>query len=55
MDDVQEQIRRLIAAATPETQSIISRIFVIEKDKLYMSNPYGIVEHVEKAIREAVR
>ena len=55
MDEIQEKIRQLLAQATPDTRQVIAGVFAIERTKLYMSAPHGIVDEIVDAVKEAIR
>jgi hypothetical protein len=55
MLDTKKKIEQLINEAQPETRKIIGEIFALEKDKLYMSIPHGIVEDIVEKIKDIVQ
>lgn len=50
-----ENPRELLKAASPEVQKVVKKVLEIENEKLYMKKPLGIVEDIEKIIREVVK
>ena len=55
MSDTQAEIKQLFSDASPETQKLIKEVFELEKDKLYMSKPLGIIEQILSTVKDVVR
>lgn len=55
MVDTRKKIEQLINQTQQETRRVIGEIFAIEKDKLYMSVPHGIVEDIVDKIKDIVK
>ena len=55
MVDTRKKIEQLINQTQAETRRVIGEIFAIEKDKLYMSVPHGIVEDIVDKIKDIVQ
>lgn len=53
--DTRERIQAALDSADDETKKAIARVFDIEREKLLMSNPLGVVEAITKAIEEVVQ
>ena len=54
-DDLRIAIEKLVTDSSPETQRLIAEVFAIEKTKLYMSQPFRIVDEVTDVVKEIVR
>jgi CTP synthase (UTP-ammonia lyase) len=52
--DTRERIQALFDKVDPQTKKVISRVFEIEREKLLMGKPVGVVEDITKAIKEVV-
>lgn len=50
-----ENPRDLLKSAEPEVQKIVKKVLEAENEKLYMKKPLGIVEEIEKIIRDVVK
>lgn len=50
-----ENPRALLKAASPEVQKVVKRVLEKENEKLYMKRPLGIVDDIEKTIREVIK
>ena len=55
MVDTKKKIEQLINEAQPDAQKVISEIFAMEKEKLYMSVPHGIVDDIVNKIKDIVQ
>ena len=55
MADTKKQIEQLINDAQTDTRKVIAEIFAMEKEKLYMSVPHGIVEDIVGKIKDIVQ
>ncbi|MDQ4145002.1 MAG: hypothetical protein M3198_14930 [Actinomycetota bacterium] len=55
MAEVQDEIEQLLGAASPEVRAVLAQVYEIEKEKLYMSLPQGVVEDIAEAIRRVVK
>ena len=55
MVDTKKRIEQLINDAQPEARKVIGEIFAMEKEKLYMSVPHGIVDDIVNKIKENVQ
>ena len=53
--DTREVITDLLQSADEETKKVVSEVFALEREKLHMSLPHGIVENVVKIIEDHVR
>lgn len=49
--DTRERIQALFDRADEQTRKVIERVFEIEREKLLMGNPIGVVEAITKATR----
>lgn len=50
----QEEIEELLNSASEEVEQVLAAVFHIERAKLYLSQPQGIVDEVTDSIRAAV-
>ncbi len=55
MANTKKKIEQIIADAQPSARKVIGEIFAIEKEKLYMSSPHGIVEDIVEKIKDSVQ
>jgi hypothetical protein len=55
MVDTRKKIEELINASQSETRKILGEIFALEKEKLYMSIPHGIVDDIVEKIKDIVQ
>jgi hypothetical protein len=55
MNDTQAEIKQLFTEASPEAQKLFNEVFELEKGKLHMSKPHGIVEQILSTVKEVVR
>lgn len=55
MAEVQEEIERILEAASPEVRAVLAQVYEIEKEKLYMSLPQGVTDDIADAIRRVVQ
>jgi len=55
MVDTKKKIEKLINDAAPDTRKVIGEIFAMEKEKLYMSLPHGIVDDIVDKIKDIVQ
>jgi len=55
MPDTKKKIEELIDKTQSETRTVIAEIFAMEKDKLYMSIPHGIVDDIVDKIKGIVQ
>jgi len=55
MGDTKKKIEQLINEAQPDTRKVIAEVFAMEKEKLYMSVPHGIVEDIVEKIKDIVQ
>jgi hypothetical protein len=53
--DTRERIQALFDRADEQTRKVIERVFEIEREKLLMGNPIGVVEAITKAIEETIQ
>jgi hypothetical protein len=54
-EDLKAAIENLVRQASPEAQKVIAEVFAVEKAKLYISQPFKIVDEVTEAIKEVVQ
>jgi hypothetical protein len=54
-EDIKAVIEKLVTEASGEAQRLIAEVFAIEKAKLYVSQPYRIVDEVTDAVKEVVK
>jgi hypothetical protein len=50
-----KSVEEIISSATTESQKLIRRILSLEKDKLYMSRPRGMVEDIICEIKKEIK
>lgn len=56
MPDVKKAIEQLLTSASKEARIILSRVFALEKQKLYLgSPPQGMADEVVAIVKEAVQ
>lgn len=55
MVGTKKRIEQLINDAQPDARKVIAEIFAMEKEKLYMSVPHGIVEDIVDKIKDIVQ
>lgn len=55
MSDTQAEIKELVNNASPDAQKLIKQVFELERSKLFMSQPIGIVEQILSTIKDVVR
>jgi hypothetical protein len=55
MSDTQSEIRLIFSGSSPEAQKLFNEVFELEKGKLHMSKPQGIVEQILSSVKEVVR
>ena len=55
MSDTQAAIKKIIGDASPEAQKLVSQIFELERSKLFMSQPIGIVDQILATVKDVVR
>ena len=53
--DIRERIQAVLDGADDDTKKVIARVFDIEREKLLMSNPIGVVEAITKAVEEVIQ
>lgn len=55
MNDKQTEIKELVNGASADTQKLIKLVFELERSKLFMSQPIGIVDQILSTIKDVVR
>jgi hypothetical protein len=55
MTDTQTEIQQIVKNASPEAQKLIAQVFELERAKLFMSTPLGIVDDVLTTVKDVVR
>jgi hypothetical protein len=55
MNDTQSEIQQIVKQASPEAQKLIAQVFELERAKLFMSAPLGIVEQILVTVKDVVR
>lgn len=55
MSDTQAVIKKIIGEASPEAQKLVSQVFELERSKLFMSQPIGIVDQILATVKDVVR
>ena len=55
MKETKKEIEHLLKNAPRETQAVITQVFALEKEKLYMSNPHGMPEAIADIIKEIIK
>lgn len=53
--DEPKNIESMINAASPEAQNLLKKILVLEKEKLYMGNPQGIIKDILNAFKKEIK
>lgn len=48
-------IKELLTQLSPEAQQLVSQVIRIEKEKLYMGKPHGVIDEIQTAVKEIVR
>ncbi len=55
MADTREQIQEVIRTAPPEVQQVIAEILRLERDKLHLKVPRGIVEDITDLAKKIIK
>ena len=55
MTDTQTEIQQIVKQASAEAQKLLAQVFELERAKLFMSKPLGIVEEVLATVKDVVR
>lgn len=53
-DDTRTTIQALIRESPPEVQKVVGEVLRLEKEKLHLANPRGIVEDISDLVRRLV-
>jgi hypothetical protein len=54
MDSTREQIQALLQEASPEAQEVVAQVLRLEKEKLHLKLPRGVVEDITDVIKRLV-
>jgi hypothetical protein len=54
MNETQAEIKQLFTEASPQAQKLFHEVLELEKSKLHMSRPHGIVEQILSTVKEVV-
>lgn len=49
-----KNIEEIISAASPEAERLFLTILNLERDKLYMSKPHGIIDDIVRAFKKEI-
>jgi hypothetical protein len=55
MADTREQIQTMVRSAPPEVQEVIAEVLRLERDKLHLKLPRGIVEDITDLVKKIVK
>jgi hypothetical protein len=55
MNDTQAEIKQIVSDASPEAQKLIKQVFELERSKLFMSQPIGIIDQILTTVKDVVR
>lgn len=55
MSDTQTEIKTLFAEASEHAQKLFREVVEIEKSKLHMSKPHGVVETIVDTVKGVVK
>ncbi|MBO0799405.1 MAG: hypothetical protein J2P31_11350 [Blastocatellia bacterium] len=55
MSDTREQIQELVRSASPEVQQVVADVLRLERDKLHLKLPRGIIEDITDLVKKAVK
>jgi hypothetical protein len=48
-------ISKLLESASPEVREIVRRVIELERQKVHMKKPLGIVQDITKMVKEVIR
>lgn len=51
----EEEIRAAIASASPEAREVVKEVLQIEREKLHMKLPRGVIEEITDAVEAIVQ
>ena len=55
MSDTQTEIKSLFSEASDEAQKLFREVVEVEKSKLHMSKPHGVVETIVDIVKVVVK
>lgn len=55
MSDTREQVQELVRSASPEAQRVVAEVLRLERDKLHLKLPRGIVEDITDLVKKIVK
>lgn len=55
MSDTREQVQELVKSASQEVQHVVAEVLRLERDKLHLKLPRGIVEDITDLVKKSVR
>ena len=54
MSDTKSTIQTLVRESSPEVQKVVGEVLRLEKEKLHLAKPRGIVEDITDLVRRLV-
>ncbi len=55
MPDTREQVQELVRSASPEVQQVVAEVLRLERDKLHLKLPRGIVDDITDLVKRIVK
>jgi hypothetical protein len=55
MPDTREQVQEIARAASPEARQVITEVLRVERDKLHLKLPRGIVQDITDIVKKIVK
>ena len=55
MEKEPKNVDEIINAASPEAQKLLRTILILEREKLYMSRPHGIIDDIVTAFQKEIK
>jgi hypothetical protein len=53
-DDVEEEVRSILAELSEEERELLSRVLDVERDKLHMKVPHGVNDELSEVIEQTI-